>query len=620
MSGRPKRVRKALKNRWTNQTGLMQAGSAPRIGRQGPTLTLLGRRVNSRLQTCGQGYKGLRCLYELDANNISDDAAKKYCKRVVNYDPLTVCNPRQPKNRQNAGGVGNIYTARRDNCNQKCGEEQCWVIKEDFSSGNLVNSQIFIPFNNSSTDHHNVEIVRSSELWPGPNPSSPFYNTSTNGSVPGFNSMQAPFSTPYYARYGNTGETDEKGEKQGRFLKSKNFNFKDLISITISYIAGGIDGDKLNSTQKKILQDNLTTYQSNTNPFTLAFQNPAFQSFSPTNNKIPSLLNGGDIPDVHAASGYPREPEDLFIQFYDNYNQPVGDYLSLFTPKTRPAIAGKGDLFIYGSSKFSIKTFYIKNKNIARASYFKIQQRRHTNILDNYGIKYVQCNFCNDRHMPLSFLPPDISYPLFVKKPPQTLIMSNNFSQPLLKVIPAELQLSMYNNSSAVTRVQDVDHSYYLRLNPGNSNTTHAETIRTWPNYNNFRSGDIIEVKFDYRWESSHPTQDVAVPPVPFIADGKKSPKGHSYPQVLILQDLPNTDNDKLLARRSILNNPSNWTSETLVYTIPNPAPANIYIRFITRLQKFKNKNGHTAKSAFAIKNVEIHQYTENFGHNTTIF
>jgi hypothetical protein len=100
--------------------------------------------------------------------------------------------------------------------------------------------------------------------------------------------------------------------------------------------------------------------------------------------------------------------------------------------------------------------------------------------------------------------------------------MSNNFSQPLLKVIPAELQLSMFNNKSAVKRAQDVDSSYYLRFNPGNTHLNHAETIRTWPNYNNFRSGDIIEVKFDYRWESSHPTQDVAVPPVPFIVDGKK--------------------------------------------------------------------------------------------------
>ena len=111
MSGRPKRVRNALKNRYTNQTGLMQAGSAPRIGRQGPILSLLGRRVNSRLQTCGQGYKGLRCLYELDPNKIGNEAAKRYCKRVVNYDPLTVCNIRQPKNRQNAGGVGNAGSA-----------------------------------------------------------------------------------------------------------------------------------------------------------------------------------------------------------------------------------------------------------------------------------------------------------------------------------------------------------------------------------------------------------------------------------------------------------------------------------------------------------------------------
>ena len=32
MSMYPKRVRQALKNRWTNQTGLKQAGSANKIG------------------------------------------------------------------------------------------------------------------------------------------------------------------------------------------------------------------------------------------------------------------------------------------------------------------------------------------------------------------------------------------------------------------------------------------------------------------------------------------------------------------------------------------------------------------------------------------------------------
>ena len=419
MSGRPKRVRNALKNRWTNQTGLKQAGSAPTIGRQGPTITLLGRRVNSRLQTCGQGYKGLRCLYELNPNNISDDAAKLYCKRVVNYDPLTVCNPRQPKNRQNAGGVGNIYSSRRDNCNQKCGEQKCWVLKEDFSSGNLSNSQIFIPFNNSITDHHNVEIVKSSALWPGPNPSSPFYNTLTGGVTQGFNSIKGPLSTPYHVRYGNTGETDEKGEKQGRFLKSKNFNFKDLISITISYIAGGINGELLNTKQKNILQKNLSNYPIGTNPITNAFQTSEFSSFNPISLKIPSLINGGDAPDVNASTGYIREPEDLFIQFYTINNEPIGNHLTLFSPKKRPAIKGEGDLFIYGSSNFSIKTFFITNPDILNyASYFKIQQRRHTHILDNYGVKYVQCNFCNDRQMPLLDIPPNISYPVFVKSPP----------------------------------------------------------------------------------------------------------------------------------------------------------------------------------------------------------
>ncbi len=422
MSGRPKRVRKALKNRWTNQTGLKQAGSAPTIGRQGPTITLLGRRVNSRLQTCGQGFKGLRCLYELDPNNISEEAAQRYCKKVVNFDPLTVCNPRQPKNRQNAGGVGNIYVTRRDNCNQKCGEEQCLVLKEDFSSGSLGNSQIFIPFNNSSTDHHNVEIVKSSASWPGHNSTSPFYNASTGGIQTGFNSLQAPLSTPYYARYGLSGTLNEKGETQGRFLKSKIFDFKNLVSITVSYIAGGINDELLNAQQKTVLRNNLSNYINGVNPFTTAFQSASFSSLNPQNNRIPKLQNGGDFPDVHSwpSGGYPRDTEDLFVQFYNANNQPIGNHLTLFAPKLRPAIAGKGDLFIYGSSKFSIKTFYITDTNIlAHASYFKIQQRRHTHILDNYGVKYVQINFCNDRQLPLPNTPPDISYPVFVKTPPQ---------------------------------------------------------------------------------------------------------------------------------------------------------------------------------------------------------
>ena len=422
MSGRPKRVRKALKNRWTNQTGLMQAGSAPTIGKQGPTLSLLGRRVNSRLQTCGQGYKGLRCLYGLNPNSISDEAAKRYCKRVVNYDPLTVCNPRQPKNRQNAGGVGNIYAARRDNCNKKCGEQQCWVLKEDFSSGTLGNSQIFIPFNNSSTDHHNVEIVKSSALWNGPNPTSPFYNPTAPHKVHGFNSIKGPLSTPYYARYGLTGTVNEQGEIQGRFLKSKILDFKNLVSITVSYIAGGINGDLLNAQQKTVLQNKLSNYVNGTNPIAAAFGNSVFSSLNPQgpNKKLPQLLNGGDNPDVNASSGLTREPEDLFVQFYNNNNQPIGNYLSIFEPKERPAIKGKGDLYIYGSSNFSIKTFYVTDMNIlTRASYFKIQQRRHTHILDNYGIKYVQLNFCNNRQLSLPNTPPDISYPVFVKSPPQ---------------------------------------------------------------------------------------------------------------------------------------------------------------------------------------------------------
>lgn len=426
MSGRSKRVRNALKNRYTNQTGLMQAGSAPRIGRQGPILSLLGRRVNSRLQTCGQGYKGLRCRYELNPNNISEEAVKRYCKRVVNYDPLTVCNNRQPKNRQNAGGVGNIYTSRRDNCNQKCGTiTSNQVIKDNFSSGSLENSNLFVPFTNTQNDHHNVEIVKSGTLWPGHNPQSPFYKASSLGETTGFISDAYPLPSQYHVRFGGTGELDENGNTQGRFLKSKIFDFTNLVSITVSYIAGGINGELLNAQQKTILQNNLsnTAYIQISQAFFATFTDPNFystfdQSILP---KIPILQNGGDIPDVSSPfpPNYPRQSEDLFIQFYNSNNQLIGQEFTLFKPKNTPVIPGKGDLNIYGSSKFSLKTFYITDPQILnQSSYFKIQQRRKTHILDNYGIKFVECKFSGDPSVPFVPPPPDIQQPIFVKKFP----------------------------------------------------------------------------------------------------------------------------------------------------------------------------------------------------------
>ena len=416
MSGRPRRVRQALKNRWTNQLGLMQSGSAPRIGKQGPILSLLGRRVNSRLQTCGQGYKGLRCLYELDPNNIGDEAAKKYCKRVVNSDPLTVCNIRQPKNRQNAGGVGNIYTSRRQHCNTNCQQElPCVSLIENFSTGSLGNSDLFIPFDNTQLDHHNIAIVKSGEKWQGdPDPNATFYRC-CDGMQDGFISNAAPLITPYYARFGLKGEEDDGGDEQGRYLKSKKFNFTNLVSITVSFIAGGINGELLTPHHRHLLKDRLANPLPGQNPFAYLKTNSVLGTY--LTNHFYKLLNGGDIPDVHP--GPPREPEDLFIQFYTKDNQPIGNFMSIFTPKDRPAIAGKGDLYIYGSSKFSTKTFYTTDKAILnQASYFKIQQRRQTDILDNYGIKYVQCNFCNDRQMPLPNTPPDISYEVFVRSPP----------------------------------------------------------------------------------------------------------------------------------------------------------------------------------------------------------
>ena len=407
MSMYPKRVRQALKNKWTNQTGLKQAGSANKIGITNNGKNQIRKRVNTNVRTCG-GYLGYRCYYELDASKVSDETLNKYCTNVKNI-PGVICKPMQPVTRQNAGGVGNIYTSRKNNCASSCVAETCYSLKENFSSGSLVMSELLLP---NDSDHHHIDIHKSEQPWAINS------GTWTNNNLknpPGFNSLQAPLSTQFYARFAGTGDTNDKGDIQGRYLKSKNFDFKNLVSITVAYIAGGISMEKISDVQKNEILSSLANNES----FAQIKTKPVFSTDVNLNgDNFYKILNGGDIPDVHfVENAYPRDGEDLFIQFYNENNDPVGKEYILWKPKDKPVIAGQGDLYIYGSNKFSVKTFFINDDEIkSKAMNFKIQQRRHTDVLDNYGVKYIQCNFCSSHLLPLPNTPSDNIQQTLVRK------------------------------------------------------------------------------------------------------------------------------------------------------------------------------------------------------------
>jgi hypothetical protein len=344
------------------------------------------------------------------------------CSGAVHSPTLTY--KRNNGNFYRGGAVSNdLYIANKKVFANPCCQP-CFSLIENFSTGSLGNSDLFIPL----ADHvgANIEIVESSAVWPGPNSKSPFWNGGyghDDGHAPGFNSLAAPLPTPYHVRF---------VVSHDRYLKSKKFDFTNLVSITVSFIAGGINGEFLTSHQKKVLQTKLSDPTlSNKAAWQEAFLDPSFEHLPsrylisspplpplPSNSagwKIPFLSNGGDIPDVSA--GPPRVPEELVIQFYTKYDQKIGNSMMIFASKDRPAVVGQGDLYIYGSSKFSTKTFYTTDKAILnQASYFKIHQNKGTDLLDNYGIKYVQCNFCNDRQMFLPDTPPDTPYEVFVHK------------------------------------------------------------------------------------------------------------------------------------------------------------------------------------------------------------
>ena len=133
------RARQITGTVFTNQPGLKQAGCPGTVGKRGTIVRFLGRRVNCNLKTCGLPTSGLRCKYGVrqaigsmdwnDARSSNNPAIPNYCHQVVNKWNGVHCRWPQPKNRQLAGGVGNIWTPRRNHCEKTCslGQEEKYM-------------------------------------------------------------------------------------------------------------------------------------------------------------------------------------------------------------------------------------------------------------------------------------------------------------------------------------------------------------------------------------------------------------------------------------------------------------------------------------------------------------
>ena len=243
------------------------------------------------------------------------------------------------------------------------------------------------------------------------------------GNAGGFDSSMYPLSTQYYAAFTGTGTQDPNTlhqnyhpgldqfvSSQGRYLRSK--PIKELNLPTIK------------SAENKDIHikswDDLAE---------LKIVWIAGRSFKPSDN-LPA--NGADSPDVRewmssAGIVYPRRPEDLYVEFYDANNLPVGSEIILWKTKREPTpaeyafAATSTTLSAYDTTQFnnilykygdpspfytseplnwaldgkfwSMATIDTSRFDLKTASFFIIKQRRHTGLLDNYGVKHVELKF-----------------------------------------------------------------------------------------------------------------------------------------------------------------------------------------------------------------------------------
>ena len=173
------RARQRIGSVNTNQPALKQAGCPPTVGKQGLIIQHLGKRVNCNLKTCGLPMSGLRCRYGvadaigrnktfMDIQNSNNPAIKDYCKQVVGGQNGIYCQWPQPRNRQNAGGVGNIWTSRRNHCEKTC--SLGW--KEKYENFNICSKQEVTKFTKTWLQN---AFITNQKASGGPSPANPSY-------------------------------------------------------------------------------------------------------------------------------------------------------------------------------------------------------------------------------------------------------------------------------------------------------------------------------------------------------------------------------------------------------------------------------------------------------------
>ena len=250
-----------------------------------------------------------------------------------------------------------------------------------------------------------------------------------SGNSGGFDSTKEPYSSPGYVSFTGKGVldplpnvqrhcvnhfsvsacvdpdhsivTEANWRKQGRYMRSKTLaqmnvtpsSWGQLKEITITWIAG-----------------------SNTN----GGDRPDMHRFNDGDANLTGLPTDGADGDYH-------ERESLYVEFFDNNNLPMGKRFFLWMPKrhltslelnsfsagghpvgTLNPLTELPDLYTYpdaggfpngggASSETEFTTTVITAAdfgiNLSLAKFFVIRQTRHTDVLDSYGIKYVNIEF-----------------------------------------------------------------------------------------------------------------------------------------------------------------------------------------------------------------------------------
>ena len=227
----------------------------------------------------------------------------------------------------------------------------------------------------------------------------PYGKMTNEVGILGFNSKKAPFASPFYAMFAQNGDLDPNPaahptpdstivpqsyfSQKGRYIKSKTLvqmnanhdSWTGLLSISITWIAG-----------------------NNTN----GADRPDMFRFNQ------GSVNQTGLP-IDGADGDFRRRENLYVQFYDENHQLVGNRVDLW--KTKPDLtperlqetmndpntspwSNPWPTNLYPNGDFTTTVLTSSDfGNLQNASYFEIRQPAHTYYGDNYGVKFVELKF-----------------------------------------------------------------------------------------------------------------------------------------------------------------------------------------------------------------------------------